>query len=265
MTIIRPVRAWKAFQGKGTTNDHGICLACGEILCLLARAGPRWPTVCRTRKRSIDASLTARTSQSAGTATKHEFASGHQGCGGLTRSNSRKHRAARPQTSFQQTLALARGCYAQVDCLALKSKACPTRFKPSIACPALDKRHHWDPAGCKCISDLIHMSDLENMPGRAPLAVGLPSQLTTVSDWPRPRQGSRGLFWVDGLMIPLLVVRRQRWRDRGFGYQASPRGSFDQDMSRIDCGRKPWPGRAVTVSSSQLPVPYHRSWKRRRV
>ena len=38
------------------------------------------------------------------------------------------------------------------------------------------------------------MSPLGNMPCKAALTVSLPSQLMTVGDWPRPRQGSRGLF-----------------------------------------------------------------------
>jgi len=38
------------------------------------------------------------------------------------------------------------------------------------------------------------MSPLGNMPCKAALTVSLPSQLVTVGDWPRPRQGTRGLF-----------------------------------------------------------------------
>jgi hypothetical protein len=40
------------------------------------------------------------------------------------------------------------------------------------------------------------MSPPGNMPVKAALTVSLPSQLTTVGDWPRPRQGSRGLFSI---------------------------------------------------------------------
>ena len=50
------------------------------------------------------------------------------------------------------------------------------------------------PVGSRRWCDLTHMSPLGNMPRKSALTVSLPSQLTTVGDWPRPRQGSRGLF-----------------------------------------------------------------------